>query len=203
MLRSARIIAWVLVFILTLLSVVPPWLRPTTNVSHNVEHFAALFVTGVAFGLGYSRRPVIVGLVLVFFCAAIEIVQLLVPGRHARLSDFIVDAVAATAGVAAAFVGGRAAKGSRYRRWLAWSFSLRRFQNRTTGAPLLSSMNATPRQFQLSGESQAQWLFDRDLVLRGDFGFVLPTWNFGLHFSEQTPGTRMVLFLEGVECRQT
>jgi VanZ family protein len=116
MLRSARIIAWVLVFILTLLSVVPPWLRPTTNVSHNVEHFAALFVTGVAFGLGYSRRPVIVGLVLVFFCAAIEIVQLLVPGRHARLSDFIVDAVAATAGVAAAFVGGRAAKGSRYRR---------------------------------------------------------------------------------------
>jgi VanZ family protein len=84
MLRSARIIAWVLVFVLTLLSVVPPWLRPTTNVSHNVEHFAALFVTGVAFGLGYSRRPVIVALVLVFFCGAIEIVQLLVPRRHSR-----------------------------------------------------------------------------------------------------------------------
>jgi hypothetical protein len=60
MLRSARIVAWVLVFILTHLSVVPPWLRRTTNVSRNVEHFAALFVTGVAFGLGYSRRPVIV-----------------------------------------------------------------------------------------------------------------------------------------------
>jgi VanZ family protein len=88
-------------------------LRPTTNVSHNVEHFAALFVTGVAFGLGYSRRPVIVALVLVFFCGAIEIVQLLVPGRHSRLSDFIVDALGAVTGVAAAFVGGLAAKVSK------------------------------------------------------------------------------------------
>ena len=107
MLRNARIIAWLLVIILTLLSVVPPWLRPNTNVSHNVEHFAALFVTGLAFGLGYNRRPVMVALVLVLFCAAIETVQLFVPGRHSRLSDFIVDAAAAMAGVTVAFVGDR------------------------------------------------------------------------------------------------
>jgi VanZ family protein len=116
MLRSARIIAWLLVFILALLSVVPPELRPNTNLPHNVEHFAALFITGVAFGVGYRRRPLIVTSVLVFFCGAIEIVQLLVPGRHSRLSDFIVDAFAATAGVATAFVGGRVAKVSKYRR---------------------------------------------------------------------------------------
>jgi VanZ family protein len=49
----------------------------------------------------------------VFFCGAIEIVQLLVPGRHSRLSDFIVDALGAVTGVAAAFVGGLAAKVSK------------------------------------------------------------------------------------------
>ncbi len=37
---------------------------------------------------------------LVLFAGAIELAQTFVPGRHARLSDFIVDAV--TVGVAAA-----------------------------------------------------------------------------------------------------
>jgi VanZ family protein len=106
MLRSFRTIAWLLVILLTLMSIAPPWLRPSTDLSHNVEHFAALFVTGLTFGLGYGRRPVMVALILVLFCAVIEIVQLFVPGRHSRLSDFIVDAAAAMAGVAVAFLAG-------------------------------------------------------------------------------------------------
>jgi VanZ family protein len=36
----------------------------------------------------------------VFFTGAIEAAQLLVPGRHARLIDFIVDVVAVCVGVA-------------------------------------------------------------------------------------------------------
>ncbi len=105
--RTARVAAWLLALTVIMLSVVPPWLRPSTDVSHNFEHFAALFVTGLAFGFGYGRRPIVVALVLVLFSAAIEIVQLFVPGRHSRLSDFIVDALAACAGVALAFVAGR------------------------------------------------------------------------------------------------
>jgi hypothetical protein len=31
-------------------------------------------------------------------------------------------------------------------------------------------MNATPRQFQLPGELQAQWLYERGLMLRDDLG---------------------------------
>jgi hypothetical protein len=34
-------------------------------------------------------------------CAGLEIAQLFVPGRHARLSDFVVDFVAALMGIAA------------------------------------------------------------------------------------------------------
>jgi len=35
---------------------------------------------------------------------ALELLQLLMPGRHARLEDFIVDAIAACAGIAVAAV---------------------------------------------------------------------------------------------------
>jgi len=40
----------------------------------------------------------------VLFAGAIELAQLFVPGRHARLSDFTVDALAARIGLAASQV---------------------------------------------------------------------------------------------------
>ena len=96
----------VLAAIIAVLSLVPPQLRPETGASHNLEHFAIFFATGVAFGFGYSRRPVIVAIALVIFAGAIEIAQSFVPGRHARWSDFIVDAAALGVGVTmASFVG--------------------------------------------------------------------------------------------------
>ena len=103
-LKTARIIAWLLAVTVIVLSVVPPSLRPETDAPHNFEHFAALFVTGLAFGFSYHRRPIVVAFALVLFTAAIEIVQIFVPGRHSRLSDFIVDALAACAGVTLAFI---------------------------------------------------------------------------------------------------
>jgi len=41
---------------------------------------------------------------LVIFAGAVELAQTGVPGRHARLSDFIVDALAACVGVAIASI---------------------------------------------------------------------------------------------------
>jgi hypothetical protein len=46
-------------------------------------------------------KPALLATRLVFFSGAVEIAQLFVPGRHARLSDFIVDALAITVGVMA------------------------------------------------------------------------------------------------------
>jgi hypothetical protein len=46
----------------------------------------------------------VVAIGLVIFAGAIELAQLFAPGRHARLSDFIVDASAACIGLAAALV---------------------------------------------------------------------------------------------------
>ena len=96
----ARIAAWFLTVAIIVLSVVPPRLRPETDVPHSFEHFSIFFATGVAFGVGYCRRPIVIAVMLVLFAGAIELAQVVVPGRHARLSDFIVDALAVCVGFA-------------------------------------------------------------------------------------------------------
>ena len=106
MLKATRISAWPLAAAIVVFSLVPPELRPITDVPHDLEHFAIFAATGLAFGLGYGPRyPVAIALVI--FAGAIEVAQLFVPGRHARLSDFIVDAFAACIGFSASYVVAR------------------------------------------------------------------------------------------------
>ena len=92
--------AWFLAFLVTALSLVPPGFRPESGTPHHFEHFAIFCATGAAFGLGYSSNPRRLAAALVLFAGAIESAQIFVPGRHARLTDFIVDALAACVGVA-------------------------------------------------------------------------------------------------------
>ena len=99
---TIRMGAWLLVILVGVLSIVPAWARPETGVGHGFEHFAAFFVTGIAFGVGYSNRFLVAAFALVLYSGVIEIVQLLVPGRHSRLSDFAIDAGAVAIGVIAA-----------------------------------------------------------------------------------------------------
>jgi len=102
--RLFQIAAWLLLAIITLLSVVPPGDRPVTPAPHDVEHAAVFAAMGLAFGFGYARRYLLQALGLLGFCAAIELAQLGVPGRHARVSDFVVDALSVSVGIAVAFV---------------------------------------------------------------------------------------------------
>jgi VanZ family protein len=85
---------------IVILSLVPPTLRPETGAPHSFEHFTIFAATGFAFGLGYKSRYDLLAVLLVIFSSAIEIAQLFVPGRHARLSDLIIDAVAIWIGLA-------------------------------------------------------------------------------------------------------
>jgi VanZ family protein len=106
--NAFRIASWLLAVTIVVLSLVPPSLRPETDVPHALEHFAIFVATGIAFGIGYGRRPGWVALWIVIFAGAVELAQFAVPGRHARLSDFIVDALAACIGLAmASFVAQR------------------------------------------------------------------------------------------------
>ena len=94
----ARIGGWSLAAAIVVLSLVPATLRPETGLPHNFEHFAIYWATGLAFALGYALTPLLAS-VLVIFSGAVEILQLFVPGRHARLTDFIVDALASLIGL--------------------------------------------------------------------------------------------------------
>jgi hypothetical protein len=97
--KIARIAAWLLMAAIVILSVVPPSLRLQTSAPHSVEHFTIFAAAGFAFGLGYKHRHDLLAVLLVIFSGSIEISQLFVPGRHARLSDFIIDAIAACMGL--------------------------------------------------------------------------------------------------------
>jgi VanZ family protein len=97
--KTARIAAWGLAAGIVVLSLVPPTMRPQTGASNSLEHFTIYVAIGFAFGLGYEHRHHLLAIFLVIFSGSIEVAQLLVPGRHARFSDFITDAIAACVGL--------------------------------------------------------------------------------------------------------
>ena len=113
LLPAIRLVAWALAAVIVILSIVPPGLRPETNIPHDLEHAGIFLLTGLAFGLAYDYSKGLLTSYTVAFSAAVELIQLFVPGRHARLSDFGVDSAAICLGLIMA--------------WLARSFGLFRF----------------------------------------------------------------------------
>ena len=98
--RLARTTGWILLLAVIALSVVPPPLRPITTLPHVVEHAAIYFLAGSAFGLSYPNRFFAWLAGLATFTLAIEVLQLWIPGRHARALDFVVDVSAISVGLA-------------------------------------------------------------------------------------------------------
>ena len=97
-----RIFAWLLAATITVMTLGPPNFRPHFHLSQDTEHALAFILLGLAFGLAYRRHRLLTTAIAVALIGAIEILQLWAPGRHARFEDFVVDALAACAGVAVA-----------------------------------------------------------------------------------------------------
>ncbi len=95
-----RLIAWGLAAAVTFATLGPARYRPHADLSQNGEHALAFILVGLAFGLAYRNNRLMTALVGITLTGAIEVLQFWSPGRHARLSDFIVDATAACAGIA-------------------------------------------------------------------------------------------------------
>ena len=92
---------WLLLVAAVFLTVSPSRLRPVTGVEHHIEHALAFAVLGFAFGMGYSKRQ------LLFFrlsalIVLLELSQVLLPDRHARLSDLLVNEAGMSIGLLAA-----------------------------------------------------------------------------------------------------
>jgi|SRR5262252_3659663 len=94
-----RVVAWLVLAVIILLSLVPPSARPITFFPHKIEHAGIFFVDGIAFGVAYCGYKWVSSIGAVIFCAGLELAQLMIPGRHARLSDFFVNAAAICVGI--------------------------------------------------------------------------------------------------------
>jgi len=97
-----KVLAWLLAAAVAFATLGPPGLRPHSDLGQDGEHALAFVLIGLAFGLAYPHRRWLTAISAGVMIGLIEILQFWAPGRHARLSDFIVDALAACAGLALA-----------------------------------------------------------------------------------------------------
>ena len=109
-----RLFAWALAAAVAFATLGPPSYRPHSELGQNGEHALAFVLLGLAFGLAYTRNRWLTAMIAVAMIGLVEILQFWAPGRHARLSDFIVDALAACAGLAAAAAIDRLIQRSRH-----------------------------------------------------------------------------------------
>ncbi|WFU45181.1 VanZ family protein [Bradyrhizobium sp. CB82] len=95
-----RLAAWLLAAAVTFVTLGPQDLRPHPVLGQHGDHAFAFLMVGIAFGLAYPQRRWTVAVVAVALIGLLEIMQLWVPGRHARFEDFVVDALSACIGLA-------------------------------------------------------------------------------------------------------
>lgn len=86
-----RGLAWFGFLAIVILTVVPAYLRPTTGAPSEFEHLAAFGLVAGMFAIGYRCSLTRFLLMAFLVCGGIELLQVPLPTRHARLSDFIID----------------------------------------------------------------------------------------------------------------
>jgi VanZ family protein len=96
--------AWIGILAIIVLSVVPANDRPVSGVGQGLEHFAAYALVGGVFAIGYRFSLTRLLVLAIFFCGGIELLQVPLPTRHARVSDFLVDSVGACFTILCVFV---------------------------------------------------------------------------------------------------
>jgi VanZ family protein len=93
-----RIAAWLLAAAITFATLGPARMRPHSHLGQDGEHSLAFVLLGLAFGLAYTGNRLRTAFITVIMIGVLELAQFAAPGRHARLEDFIVDALAACVG---------------------------------------------------------------------------------------------------------
>ena len=109
MVRTAllRLVAWLLAAAVTFVTLGPEDVRPHPVLGQQGDHALAFLLVGILFSLAYPQRSWTVSAVAVALIGLLEIMQLWVPGRHARFADFVVDALSPCAGFALSAAAGR------------------------------------------------------------------------------------------------
>jgi VanZ family protein len=88
-----RGLAWFGILAVVILSIVPATERPVTGTGQWFEHFAAFALVAGTFAVGYRLSLMRLLLLAFLFCGGIELIQVPLSTRHARLSDFAIDCI--------------------------------------------------------------------------------------------------------------
>ena len=96
--RVSTIAGWLALAFIVFATLSPIDDRPVIA-NAQLEHFAAFAVVGLAFGLAYPRRVVLVATIILISAFGLEALQLLTPDRHARLLDASMKAVGGFCGM--------------------------------------------------------------------------------------------------------
>jgi VanZ family protein len=82
------IFAWASLIFVAAVTLSPIEFRPVLTLPL-YEHFFAFAVIGLLFGLAYPRHWLLIALAVIGSAVALELLQLLTPGRHGRVPDVI------------------------------------------------------------------------------------------------------------------
>ena len=82
-----------------LLSVIPAAERPVTGIGSHLEHFLCFALVGGMTALAFRLTLRTLLPAAVVFTMVLELSQIPLPTRHARISDFVVDALSACAAI--------------------------------------------------------------------------------------------------------
>lgn len=96
---SLKVVAWLLVEATAFATIGPPSARPHLPIGHDGEHALAFALVGLLLGLSYRHHRIRKALLAVIATAGLELLQRVVPGRHATWEDFVVDATTLCVGL--------------------------------------------------------------------------------------------------------
>jgi VanZ family protein len=99
-----KLLAWLLLAVIAFSTLAPIGLRPETGASPNLERAAAYALFGLVFALAYPRRLWLGIGIIVVSAVGLELLQLFVATRHARLADAGFKLLGGGAGLATGLV---------------------------------------------------------------------------------------------------
>jgi hypothetical protein len=85
---TLALFAWASLAFVAFVTLSPIGLRPVV-LQPGYEHFLAFAIIGLLFGIAYPRHWLLIGLAVIGSAVALEFLQLIAPGRHARLLDLM------------------------------------------------------------------------------------------------------------------
>jgi len=96
--KVSTIVGWLALAFIAYATLSPIDARPVfANI--RFEHFGAYGLVGLALGLPYPKRPLLVAAIVVGSAFGLEAMQLLTPDRHGRLLDAAVKVAGGISGI--------------------------------------------------------------------------------------------------------